>query len=164
MNTDGFRAQKRDTATYKAVPIQGWVHPLVKAELQRTAKRADVSTSKVVAKALDRILRKEDAKTEDTRRDLSLRDITERVTRKLEEQLNKPVSWVAVMHDDHTDLRHIHAMVIVKAGLLPVQAMRQEATLSCLEQRRERDLAQGVEQGRDGYAEEGPEWERERLG
>src|SRR6185437_4867406 len=40
-----------------------------------------------------RIIINPDAKTEDTKRDLSLREITERTIHGLEEHLDKPVSW-----------------------------------------------------------------------
>jgi hypothetical protein len=103
---------------------------------------------------LFRIVLNFDPKTEDTFRDLSLRDVTEQVMRALEDQLHKPVSWVAAVHDDHTPLRHVHALAIVKEKILPVVAMRQTATQVCLEQRRERDHARELRE----HEQEGGEW------
>ncbi len=99
-----------------------------------------------------------DPKKEDMEHDLLLRDITAK-TMALEEKLGKPVSWVAAIHDDHTDKRHVHVLAVVKARLLPVQAMIQEATTACLEQRHELDLT--LEQTKQ-RGEEGRAWERER--
>src|SRR5438270_13310253 len=42
-----------------------------------------------------------DARTEDTKRDLHLREVTEKTMLSLEERLNKPVAWVAAVHADH---------------------------------------------------------------
>src|SRR5712692_2281013 len=42
-----------------------------------------------------------DPKGEDTQRDLSLREITERTMNALEARVQQQVSWVAAEHDDH---------------------------------------------------------------
>src|SRR6266704_2724338 len=73
---------------------------------------------------------------EDTKRDLFLREVTEKTMQILEERIHKPVSWVATEHNDFL-------------------ALRQTATEACLQQRHERDLAREKEQGR-----EEAEWER----
>src|SRR2546427_6437930 len=52
-----------------------------------------------------RIILNPDVQTEDTKRDLSLREVTQRTIHGLEERLHKAVSWVAVVHDDHTPQR-----------------------------------------------------------
>ncbi len=105
-----------------------------------------------------RIIINPDVKTEDTKRDLTLREVTQRTIHALEEQLQKTVSWVGVVHADHTPQRHVHAIVIVKERLLPVQVLRHVATDACLEQRHERDLAREKTE----REQEGAEWERER--
>jgi hypothetical protein len=92
---------------------------------------------------------------EDTRKDLLLREITEK-TMDLEEQIGKPLTWVAAIHDDHTDKRHVHVLAVAKAGLLPAKAMIQQATHSSLEQRRELD------QAREKERQKGQKWEREQ--
>ena len=51
---------------------------------------------------------------EDTRKDLNLRDITRQSMVALEERLQRPIRFLAVEHNDHTDLRHIHAIMLVK--------------------------------------------------
>ena len=98
-----------------------------------------------------------DPEREDTARDLLLREITAK-TMDIEEKLGKPVSWVAAIHDDHTPKRHVHILAVVKERLLPVQAMRQAATQSCVEQRRELDLSRQQERERKA------QWELQREG
>jgi hypothetical protein len=83
-----------------------------------------------------------DPATEDTDKDLWLRDVTEQTMQRLEDRLHMCVSWVAVEHTDHAPHRHVHVVAVV-AGRLSVQdlqALRVTATEACLEQRREFDL------------------------
>jgi hypothetical protein len=91
---------------------------------------------------------------EDTYKDLLLRQITEK-TLDLEEQIGKPLTWVAAIHDDHTDKRHVHVLAVTKARLLPAKALIQQATHTSLEQRRELDQAQEQER------QKGQSWEKE---
>ncbi len=100
-----------------------------------------------------------DPSIEDAKRDLLLREITEHIMDTLEKHIGKPVAWVGAVHDDHTPLRHVHALAIVRERLLPVQLMRQSATEACLAQRKERDLGREQQERRE---QEGGEWERER--
>lgn len=51
---------------------------------------------------------------EDTRKDLNLRDITRQSMMVLEKRIQRPIHFLAVKHNDHTPLRHIHALVLVK--------------------------------------------------
>src|SRR6266700_4022696 len=98
-----------------------------------------------------------DPKQEDTKRDLHLREVTEKTMQILEDRIHKPVSWVATEHNDHAPHRHVHVVAVVK-GKLESQdflALRQTATEACLQQRHERDLVKEKEQGR-----EEAEWER----
>ncbi len=100
-----------------------------------------------------------DPKQEDTKRDLHLREVTEKTMQILEDRIHKPVSWVATEHNDHAPHRHVHVVAVVK-GKLESQdflALRQTATEACLQQRHERDLLKEIaqEQGR-----EEAEWER----
>jgi hypothetical protein len=55
-----------------------------------------------------------DQKREDNRRDLDLRDITRQTMAALEERLDRTIRFFAVEHNDHTELRHIHAIAILK--------------------------------------------------
>lgn len=101
-----------------------------------------------------------DPKTEDSHKDLLLREITQRTMYTLEDRLQQEVSWVAVEHNDHAPHRHIHVVAVVP-GRLDVRdfhALRTEASMACLEQRQERDLMQ--EQTRSHEQEAG--WELER--
>jgi hypothetical protein len=84
-----------------------------------------------------------DPKLEDTRRDLHLREVTEKTMQKLRERLKQEVHWVAAEHDDHAPNRHVHVVAVVKRRLYPqhFEAMRLRATEAALFQRKERDLA-----------------------
>jgi hypothetical protein len=84
-----------------------------------------------------------DPKGEDKAHDLHLREITERTMQCLEERLHTQVSWVAALHDDHAPHRHTHVIAVVNGRLnsQDFQALRQEATQACLDQRRQLDLA-----------------------
>ena len=99
-----------------------------------------------------------DAKTEDTSRDLSIQEVVEHTMRELEVHINKRVSWIAAVHQDHTPLRHAHILAVVRERSLPVQQMRHAATESCLAQRKELDLIR--EQRQQGQEREAEQWER----
>lgn len=80
---------------------------------------------------------------EDGSKNLSLRDLTEKTIRSLEDRFQQPVQWVAAIHADHAEHRHIHALAIVPQRLdVPdLQRLRRAATEAALEQRRQLDLA-----------------------
>jgi hypothetical protein len=84
-----------------------------------------------------------DSKQEDTKRDLHLREVTEKAMQTLMARLKQEVAWVAAEHDDHAPNRHVHVVAVVKRKLhtRDFQAMRQRATEAALFQRKERDLA-----------------------
>ncbi len=83
-----------------------------------------------------------DPKAEDSRKDLFLRDITEKTMQSLAERLGTHISWVAAEHADHAPHRHTHIVAVVptKLTVQDFQALRQTATAACQEQRKERDL------------------------
>jgi hypothetical protein len=85
-----------------------------------------------------------DPKSEDTGKDLFLREITEQTMMSLENRLNTRLQWVAAEHDDHAPHRHIHVVAVVPERLQvqDFHTMRQTATAAALEQRRHHDLAQ----------------------
>src|SRR5215216_4168513 len=58
-----------------------------------------------------------DPVNEDSERDLPMREIIEYTMQTLKERTKTPVQWVASVHDDHTDKRHIHALAVVKGRL-----------------------------------------------
>ncbi|SRR6266487_3700059 len=99
-----------------------------------------------------------DPKGEDSKKDIFLREITEKTINSLAERLQTQIAWIAAEHNDHAPHRHIHIMAIVpeRLNVQDFQALRQSATAACLEQRKERDLTreQSQEQG------EGRAWER----
>jgi len=101
-----------------------------------------------------------DPKGEDTQRDLSLREITERTMNALEARLHQEVSWVAVEHDDHAPHRHIHVIAVLQERLQvqDFRALRQTATEAALEQRKHRDL---IQEHRRTKGEEA-QWELQR--
>src|SRR5918992_743644 len=89
-----------------------------------------------------------DQQTEDTAKDLHLEKITTQTMLALEEQLARDVPFVAAIHDDHTDLRHVHLIACVKGrlGTTHFQTMRERATDEAALQRQERDLAREQQQ------------------
>ncbi len=88
-----------------------------------------------------------DPETEDKPRDLPLREIFADTMQTLEERLQQQIQWVAAVHDDHTDKRHIHALAVVKGRLNRenLEALIQAATQEAQLQRGARDLMREVE-------------------
>src|SRR6266566_6938342 len=84
-----------------------------------------------------------DPKREDSDKNLSLREITERTIQSLEDRFQRPLQWVAAIHADHAEQRHVHAIAIVpgRLNVQDFQRMRSAATEEALEQRRQLDLA-----------------------
>lgn len=85
---------------------------------------------------------------EDTQKDLFLREIIEKTMQSLEKRVQKSVSWVASVHDDHTPHRHVHVVAVVPGKLFvqDFQLLRQTATEAAIFQRKERDLARDQKQ------------------
>jgi hypothetical protein len=88
-----------------------------------------------------------DPNKEDMRRDLHLREVTEKTMQALRERLKQEVAWVAAEHDDRAPNRHVHVVAVVRGRLHPrdFQAMRERATEASLSQRKEHDLTRGQE-------------------
>jgi len=84
-----------------------------------------------------------DPQREDSDKNLSLREITERTIQSLEDRFQQPIQWVAAVHADHTDTRHIHAIAIMpeRLDVQDFQRMRSAATEEALAQRHQLDLA-----------------------
>ena len=96
-----------------------------------------------------------DPKSEDSDKQLSLRELTEKTMQSLEARFEQPLQWVATIHADHADHRHVHAIAIVPERLqVPdFQRMRSAATEEALAQRQHLDLvreAQEQSQESDG--------------
>ncbi len=84
-----------------------------------------------------------DPAEEDKRHDLDMRGVTAQTMQILNEKMQKPVQWVAAIHNDHRPHRHVHILAIVPDKLYTqdFHLMRDQATATCLEQRKEHDLA-----------------------
>lgn len=102
-----------------------------------------------------------DPQHEDSDQNLALRELSEKVVASLEERFQRPLAWVATVHADHTDHRHIHALVIVPKRLqVPdFNRMRSAATEEALAQRRHLELTRAVrEQSQERGDEVGLSW------
>jgi|SRR5437588_1387147 len=107
-----------------------------------------------------RIIISPDPQKEDTNRDLSLREITEKTMHVIEDKFQKHIQWVAAEHIE-TDNRHTHVLAIVPGGLYSqdLQLIRTRATEEALQQRRERDLIQEQRERTQQHKEKEAEWE-----
>jgi hypothetical protein len=105
--------------------------------------------------AFFRIIINPDPATEDTRKDLSLSEITAQTMHTLQERVGRDVPYVAATHTDHTPLHHAHILALVKGRLTreDFQALRETATQEALTQRKERDLKREQQQQREGGGE-----------
>jgi hypothetical protein len=92
------------------------------------------------------------AQTEDGEKDLYLQAITEQTMLASEDHLGNRVPFAAAIHDDHTDLRHVHLVACVtgRLGVDHFQTMREAATDAALLQRQERDVARQQQQQQEG--------------
>jgi hypothetical protein len=83
-----------------------------------------------------------DPQHEDNDKNISLREITEKTMQSLEDRFQRPFQWVAAIHADHAEHRHIHAIAIVPERLQvqDFKRMHSAATEAALEQRRQLDL------------------------
>jgi hypothetical protein len=86
---------------------------------------------------------------EDTHKDLDLHHITSLTVREMQLRLGRSVPFIATIHDGHanTELRHIHAICLVKGRVSKEEFARlktlwQTATAEVRLQRRMRDLVQ----------------------
>jgi hypothetical protein len=100
-----------------------------------------------------------DPSTEDTDKDLDMRQIAITTMRTIAAIVDTPVIWVAAVHDDHTDKNHVHALAALPRRLEKpeLNRIREETTTACLEQRRELDRARE----RQAREQKQGEWELE---
>jgi hypothetical protein len=83
-----------------------------------------------------------DPKGEDHQRDLDLRALTERTIHSLAAIVQKPVLYIAAVHEAHADnRRHVYLLASVPRRLNTpeLKALTDAATQVCREQRQERD-------------------------
>jgi hypothetical protein len=104
-----------------------------------------------------RLVSSPDPMSEDSDKNLSLRELTEQTIASLEDRFQRPLQWVAAIHADHTEHRHIHAMVIVPERLQvqDFKRMRSAATEAALEQVQQLALAR---EQRERMQEEALSW------
>jgi hypothetical protein len=79
-----------------------------------------------------------DPKREDVKRDLNMHKLTRTMMRTLAKRLNTDIPWVAALHDDHTDIRHVHILAAIPKRLqtYELEFLIREATALSLGQRR----------------------------
>jgi hypothetical protein len=79
-----------------------------------------------------------DPEREDSQRDLNMKKLTRQMMRRLEKRLGVGLPWAAALHDDHTDIRHVHILAAIPRRLLPyeLEFLIKEATQLSLVQRR----------------------------
>jgi hypothetical protein len=96
-----------------------------------------------------------DPKSEDSYRHLSLRELTEKTMASLEARFQRPVQWVAAVHADHTEHRHVHAIAIVpeRLNVQDFQQMRRTATQEAHEQLRQLDLLRAARELRQEHGD-----------
>jgi hypothetical protein len=76
---------------------------------------------------------------------------------KLQERIKYSVTFAAAIHADHTPIRHVHVIAVVKGRVYQPDtlALIQEATEASLEQRIQLDLVRGSQ-----IREQTVQWER----
>lgn len=87
-----------------------------------------------------------DPRKEDKRKDLNLREITEKTILGLGKRMHQKIQFIGAIHSDHSPNRHVHVIALVskKLSLGDIRFLRGEATEAALFQRREHDLTQGI--------------------
>jgi hypothetical protein len=107
-----------------------------------------------------------DPATEDTHKDLDMRQITITTMQTIAEIIHSqgittPVIWVAALHDDHTDKNHVHALAALQGRLdkPDLDRIREATTTACLRERRELDRVPS----RQARQREQGEWEPEPM-
>src|SRR5438045_9778701 len=82
-----------------------------------------------------------DPATEDTERDIFLREITEHTMLGLEDRFRRHIQWVAATHDDHAPHRHVHILALLskKLQVSDLKAAREIVTEAARNQRQEKD-------------------------
>jgi hypothetical protein len=85
-----------------------------------------------------------DPKREDTKRDLHMQKLTRYLMQRLEKRQKTSIPWAAALHDDHTDIRHVHILAAIPRRLqkYELEFLIREATQLALVQRRYLDRGQ----------------------
>jgi hypothetical protein len=84
-----------------------------------------------------------DPKTENPQKKVDLREVTTKIMGKLQERKGK-VEFIAVVHDDHSPINHIHAIVLFKERMeaKDYAMLRQVGRQACLSQQQGRKQMQ----------------------
>jgi hypothetical protein len=79
-----------------------------------------------------------DPRREDVKRDLAMQKLTRAMMKRLEKRLKTAIPWAAALHNDHTDIRHVHVLAAIPGRLqkYDLEFLIREATYACLLQRR----------------------------
>ena len=79
-----------------------------------------------------------DPMREDVQRDLNMQKLTRMMMKRLEKRLKTAIPWAAALHDDHTDIRHVHILAAIPRRLQQheLEFLIREATALSLQQRR----------------------------
>lgn len=84
-----------------------------------------------------------DPMREDVKRDLNMQKLTRAMMKRLEKRLKTGLPWAAALHDDHTDIRHVHILAAIPRRLqtYELEFLIGEATGLAHSQRRFLDLS-----------------------
>ena len=83
-----------------------------------------------------------------------MRKLTRQMMKQLEKRFKTTIPWAGALHDDHTDIRHVHILAALPRRLKKheLEALIREVTTLCQEQRRqlepEKERAQWQETAR----------------
>ena len=82
-----------------------------------------------------------DPAKEDIKRDLHMQKLTRAMMKRLEKRLKSAIPWTAALHDDHTDIRHVHILAAIPERLqtFDLEYLIRETTALSLAQRRSLD-------------------------
>jgi hypothetical protein len=85
-----------------------------------------------------------DPMLEDVKRDITMHKLTRYLMRRLEKRLKTAIPWAAALHDDHTDIRHVHILAAIprRLNMDELEFLIREAT--ALSQAQRRFLDRGV--------------------
>jgi len=80
-----------------------------------------------------------DPSKEDTKRDLNMQKLTRQMMKRLEKRFKTTIPWAGALHDDHTDIRHVHVLAALPRRLQKheLETLIREVTTLCQEQWRE---------------------------
>ena len=93
-----------------------------------------------------RIVLRPDPGKEDKYKDLDLRELTEQTMMQLQDHMQgKNIQFLASIHADHTNIRHVHVLALVQGRLkrAELKVLRQGLTDAARAQRQDRDLILG---------------------